>query len=57
VKRNGFKFLIDEKGNKSAILIDLKKHQRLWEDFYDLMIVESRRESLGLGGRQPRNVY
>ncbi|MCI0690509.1 hypothetical protein L0337_00715 [candidate division KSB1 bacterium] len=26
------------------MLIDLKKHRRLWEDFYDLMIVESRRD-------------
>jgi len=43
MKRNGFQFLVDEKGDKSAVLIDLKKHRRLWEDFYDLMIFESRR--------------
>jgi len=43
MKKNGFQFLVDEKGEKSAVLIDLKKHRRLWEDFYDLMIVESRR--------------
>ncbi|MDZ7343341.1 MAG: hypothetical protein ONA90_02380 [candidate division KSB1 bacterium] len=44
MKKNGFQFLIDDNGNKTAVLIDLKKHRRLWEDFYDLMIIESRRE-------------
>ena len=31
----GAQFLVDERGNKSAVLIDLKKHRDLWEDFYD----------------------
>ncbi len=44
MKKNGFQFPIDANGNKTAVLIDLKKHGRLWEDFYDLMIVESRRD-------------
>ncbi len=43
MKKNSFQFLVDEKGDKMAVLIDLKKHRRLWEDFYDLMSVESRR--------------
>lgn len=46
----GVKFLIDEKGEKSAVLIDLKKHSELWEDFYDRATAQSRkgepRESL-----------
>jgi len=25
------------------VIIDLKKHRQLWEDFYDLMMIESRR--------------
>ncbi|MCL4706319.1 hypothetical protein KJ068_14210 [bacterium] len=43
MKKNGFRFLIDEKGDKTAVLIDLNKHRRLWEDFYDLMMIEARR--------------
>jgi hypothetical protein len=46
----GIQFLVDEKGERSAVLIDLKKHSRLWEDFYDRAIARSRkgepRESL-----------
>ena len=46
----GVQFLMDERGNKSAVLIDLKKNGELWEDFYDRAIAHSRerepRESL-----------
>jgi hypothetical protein len=46
----GIQFLINEKGEKTAALIDLKKHGELWEDFYDSLIAISRanepRESL-----------
>ena len=31
----GVQSLIDERGNKSSVLIDLKKNGDLWEDFYD----------------------
>lgn len=43
MKKNGFRFLVNEKGDKTAVLIDLNKHRRLWEDFYDLMMIEARR--------------
>jgi hypothetical protein len=47
----GIQFLIDDKGNKTAVLIDLKTHADLWEDFHDLILASSReeepRESLG----------
>ena len=46
----GVQFLIDEKGEKAAVLIDLKRHSELWEDFYDRAVARSRegepRESL-----------
>lgn len=29
----GIQFVIDDKGQKTAVLIDLKKHGELWEDF------------------------
>lgn len=46
----GVQFLVDERGNKSAVLIDLKRNRDLWEDFYDRVVAGSRehepRESL-----------
>ena len=46
----GVEFVIDEEGQKKAVLIDLKKHKELWEDFYDTIRVKEResepRESL-----------
>ncbi len=46
----GIQFIVDDKGEKTAVLIDLKEHGDLWEDFYDKLIARSRdddpRESL-----------
>lgn len=46
----GIQFVTDEAGKKTGVLIDLKKHSELWEDFYDSLIAQSRanepRESL-----------
>jgi len=46
----GVQFLVDDDGEKTAVLIDLKKNARLWEDFYDVALAKSRskepRESL-----------
>ncbi len=39
----GIEFLIDRKGHKKAVLIDLKKHKGLWEDLYDAYIAHHRR--------------
>jgi hypothetical protein len=38
----GIQFLIDEEGEKTAVVIDLKKHAELWEDFYDRALARSR---------------
>lgn len=38
----GVQFLVDERGNKSAVLIDLKKNRDLWEDFYDRVVARNR---------------
>ncbi len=43
----GVQFLVDNRGNKSAVLIDLKKNGDLWEDFYDCAVARSRK-------REPR---
>ena len=46
----GIKFVTDEKGQKVAVQIDLKKLGDIWEDFYDNLIAKQRidepRESL-----------
>jgi hypothetical protein len=40
---NGIQFITDEKGRKTAAVIDLKKHRALWEDFEDVLVSRSRR--------------
>ncbi len=46
----GVDFIVDEEREKKAVLIDLKRHGDLWEDFYDTILVKEResepRESL-----------
>jgi hypothetical protein len=46
----GIQFVTDDKGKKTAVLIDLKMYGELWEDFYDALIARQRaddpRESL-----------
>ena len=44
----GIQFLTDEKGRKTAALIDIKKHRALWEDIEDGLISESRRRRKGI---------
>ena len=40
----GIEFLIDRKGRKKAVLIDLKKHKGLWEDLFDAYVAHRRRK-------------
>jgi hypothetical protein len=32
---SGITFRVDERGQKTAAVIDLRKHEQLWENFYD----------------------
>ncbi len=59
----GVQYVVDDRGDRRAVVIDLKKHAELWEDFYDRALAESRRgeprESLStvkarLNKRRPR---
>ena len=34
--------MVDERGEKTAAVIDLRKHGRVWEDFYDSLLAKSR---------------
>ena len=38
----GVQFLVDDDGQRTAVLIDLKKNRELWEDFYDIALAKSR---------------
>ena len=40
----GVQFLSDSEGKRTAVLIDLKRHRRIWEDIYDAMVAASRRD-------------
>ena len=40
----GIQFVTDDKGRKTAVLIDLRKRARLWEDLWDGLVSESRRK-------------
>ena len=40
----GIQFVVNEKGQKVAVLIDLHKYGELWEDFYDSLTARLRAE-------------
>jgi len=40
----GIKFLVDDKGDAEAVLIDLKKHGALWEDIQDILVSRQRKK-------------
>lgn len=46
----GIRYLVDDAGQKTAVVIDLKQHGELWEDIYDQLTARQRsaepRESL-----------
>jgi hypothetical protein len=39
----GVQYLVDDRGARRAVVIDLKKQGELWEDFDDRAVAESRR--------------
>ena len=47
---NDIQFIVDDKGAKTAVIIDLTKCADIWEDFYDSLVAHRRageaRESL-----------
>jgi hypothetical protein len=38
----GVQFVVNERGKKTAVVIDLKRHSELWEDFYDTAVARER---------------
>ena len=47
---DGIQYVVSEQGDKTAVLIDLKMYKTIWEDFYDILLANTRknepRESL-----------
>jgi hypothetical protein len=41
----GIQFITDEAGRRTAVVIDLKKHNALWEDIEDVLLSRSRRHA------------
>jgi hypothetical protein len=50
----GIRFVTDEKGRRVAVQIDLKKHGAIWQDFWDGLISEARRNEKGIPYEQYR---
>jgi hypothetical protein len=50
----GIQFVTDEKGRRTAVLIDLKRHSAIWKDFWDGLVSESRRKEKGIPYKQYR---
>jgi hypothetical protein len=38
----GVQFVVNERGKKTAVVIDLTRHFGLWEDFYDAAVARER---------------
>jgi hypothetical protein len=41
---SGIQFVTDSDGNRVAVLLDLNQWSELWEDIYDNIVAETRRE-------------
>ena len=39
----GVQFVVNDEGTKKAVIIDIKKHGDLWEDFYDTLVAKERK--------------
>jgi len=40
----GIQFVVDDTGRKTAVIISLEEWGELWEDFYDILVSELRRD-------------
>ena len=39
----GIQYIVDDLGKKKSVILDLEKWGDCWEDFYDILVSESRR--------------
>jgi hypothetical protein len=41
---DGIRFVLNHSGQRVAVMIDLEKYSELWEDFYDSLLAEMRKD-------------
>jgi hypothetical protein len=46
--KRGYQFIVDESGKPSAVVLDLKRHGKLWEDFLDILVARERRKETSI---------
>lgn len=44
VSVKGVQFVVNERGEKTAVVIDLRRHSEVWEDFYDATVARERQD-------------
>lgn len=40
----GVQYVFDHEGDIQAVIIDVKKHRKLWEDIQDILVARQRRK-------------
>lgn len=40
----GVQYVFDREGDIQAVIIDVKKHRKLWEDIQDILVARKRRK-------------
>jgi hypothetical protein len=40
----GVQYLVDDSGKRTAVVISLEEWGEIWEDFYDILVSESRKD-------------
>lgn len=40
----GVQYVFDDQGEIHAVIIDVKKHRKLWEDIQDILVARQRRK-------------
>ena len=44
IRMEGINYVTDDKNEKVAVQIDLRRYGQLWEDFYDSLIADVRKD-------------
>ncbi len=52
----GINYVTDDKNQKIAVLIDLRKYGELWEEFYDVLIANMRKEDEKLSWEEAKQI-
>jgi hypothetical protein len=45
-------YIVDDKGNKKSVILDLEKWGEYREDFYDILVSESRRDKQSISWKK-----